>query len=187
MGYNFTRINEKIQAYISVEFLSYVESENKPVLLNYFIQNFSRSEMILKLNLSNPIFVSTAFPQDRLKITFLKPGLFKAVLDGLQLQRNYILEKITIPTQMASEEEYQQMLSLVSDSMTTMLVTFAIPFAFMMLMKFSLNKIWSLYNMLQLLVNVKNYVPLVVPGNLSMVLDLIENTVYFSPLDDPMV
>ena len=79
------------------------------------------------------------------------------------------------------------MLSLVSDSMSTMLVTFAVPFAFMMLMKFSLNKIWSLYNMLQLLVNVKNYVPLVIPGNLSMVLDLIENTVYFSPFDDPMV
>ena len=79
------------------------------------------------------------------------------------------------------------MQSLVSTSMSTMLVTFAIPFGFMMLMKFSLNKIWSLYNMLQLLVNVKNYVPLIVPGNLSMVLDLMENTVYFSPLDDPVV
>ena len=79
------------------------------------------------------------------------------------------------------------MQSLASTSMSTMLVTFAIPFGFMMLMKFSLNKIWSLYNMLQLLVNVKNYVPLVLPGNLRMVLDLIENTVYFSPLDDPMV
>ena len=109
------------------------------------------------------------------------------MLDGLQLQKNYILEEITIPTQVASEEEYQQMQSLASTSMSTMLVSFAIPFGFMMLMKFSLNKIWSLYNMLQLLVNVKNYVPLVLPGNLRMVLDIIENTVYFSPLDDPMV
>jgi hypothetical protein len=143
--------------------------------------------MVLKLNLSNSVFVSSDFPMDHIKVTFLKPGLFKSVLDGLQLQKHYVLEKITVPTQVASEEEYQQMQSLVSNSMSTMLVTFAIPFGFMMLMKFSLNKIWSLYNMLQLLVNVKNYVPLVVPGNLGMVLDLMENTVYFSPLDDPMV
>ena len=113
--------------------------------------------MVLKLNFNNSVYVSTDSPIDYIKVTFLKPGLFKAVLDGLQLQKNYILEKITIPTQVASEEEYQQMQSLASTSMSTMLVTFAIPFGFMMLMKFSLNKIWSLYNMLQLLVNVKNY------------------------------
>ena len=68
------------------------------MLLNYFIQNFSSSGMVLKLNLSNPVYVSTDFPMDYLKITFLKPGLFKSVLDGLQLQKNYVLEKFTVPT-----------------------------------------------------------------------------------------
>ena len=71
--------------------------------------------------------------------------------------------------------------------MTTMLVTFALPFVFMIVMKFGLNRVWSLYNMLQLLVNLKNYTRLVVPANLVTILDLIQDVVYFSPLDDPVI
>ena len=68
-----------------------------------------------------------------------------------------------------------------------MLMTLAIPFVLMLLMKVSMNRIWSLYNMFQLLINLKNYELMQMPANLGMTLRKIETTVNFNVMEQPIV
>jgi hypothetical protein len=68
-----------------------------------------------------------------------------------------------------------------------MLVTLFVPFVFMVFMSMSMNRVWALYNMFQLLINLIDYRKMSIPGNLSFVLELIKGMVYFSILDEPHV
>ena len=68
-----------------------------------------------------------------------------------------------------------------------MLLTLVVPFAFMVLMSVSMNRVWALYNMLQLLINLNNYPRVSVPANTEFLLDTISNIVNFSILEQENV
>ena len=82
------------------------ELQKMPKLRNWWVQNFTESEVILKLNFTNPLYVSTGEERDILRITFEQPSLFKSQLDGLTLEPEYTIEG-KIPGQMVSEEEFK--------------------------------------------------------------------------------
>ena len=68
-----------------------------------------------------------------------------------------------------------------------MIFTLVLPFAFMLLMSVSMNRVWALYNMLQLLINLSNYERVIVPANIEFLLNTISNIVNFSILEQQEV
>ena len=88
---------------------------------------------------------------------------------------------------MASDEDYQFVTSIGTGAENAMITTLVIPFAFMVLMSVSMNRVWALYNMLQLLINLSNYEMVYVPVNMEFLLRTISNIVNFSILEQQNV
>jgi hypothetical protein len=54
----------------------------------------------------------------------------------------------TIPALAASEEDYQEILSLGDSASKSMLLTLVVPLLFMVFMSVSMERVWAVYNML---------------------------------------
>lgn len=67
------------------------------------------------------------------------------------------------------------------------MVSFLIPFLFMIFARFSMNRVWALYYMLQMMSNLVNFLVLLIPANSLMVLDTIKNVTNFRLFKDPTV
>ena len=68
-----------------------------------------------------------------------------------------------------------------------MLLTLIIPFCFMVFMSFSMDKVWELYKMMQLITNISNYQTITIPANLSLMLNIVQNIVSFSLFDNNLI
>jgi hypothetical protein len=64
------------------------------------------------------------------------------------LESNYTILGIEVPRQMANEDDYQFVSSIGTGASNGMVFTLVLPFAFMVLMSVSMNRVWALYNML---------------------------------------
>lgn len=64
------------------------------------------------------------------------------------LQANYTIIGIKVPKQMANEDDYQFVSTIGTGAQSGMVFTLVLPFAFMVLMSVSMNRVWALYNML---------------------------------------
>jgi hypothetical protein len=58
------------------------ESPIIPKVLNYFIQNLTNEGMILKVNFSDPLYVSSSILKDVINLEFLNIKIFQAKLGG---------------------------------------------------------------------------------------------------------
>ena len=103
------------------------------------------------------------------------------------LARNYTIEKIQVPPQVASLEDFQQIVSMGSGASNSMLFTLIVPFCFMLFMSVSMNRVWSIYNMLQILSNFINLRTLSIPGNSFFIIKIIQNVSFFSILSEENV
>lgn len=56
----------------------------------------------MKLNFTNPLYVSSYGLKDKLTIKFVGSYLFVAKSDKEQLEANYTLERLDVPPQVAS-------------------------------------------------------------------------------------
>ena len=81
------------------------------------------------------------------------------------LNKSYALNEKTIPSQAKSEEDFKQIESLGGSASMSMIVTLVIPFGFMLFMSMSMNRVWSLYLMMQLASNLNNFGTLILPAN----------------------
>ena len=88
---------------------------------------------------------------------------------------------------MSNEEDYQFVSSIDTGAENGMIFTLVLPFAFMVLMSVSMNRVWALYNVLQLLINLSNYERVIVPANTEFLLSTISNIVNFSILEQQNV
>ena len=82
--------------FFTLDYQTFVEGgqvgyENVPQLLDWKVANFGSLNMTIKLNLSNPIMVSTGDKKDQLRISFEQPYLFRSALDGRVLEENYTI------------------------------------------------------------------------------------------------
>mmetsp|Transcript_2427 Transcript_2427/g.3710 ORF Transcript_2427/g.3710 Transcript_2427/m.3710 type:complete len:159 (-) Transcript_2427:1666-2142(-) len=118
-----------------------------PELEDWAILNFTSYSLVLKLNFSDPLYVSTFGVKDTLEIGFPTPLFFKAKVDEFPLVANYSL-LTDVPQQAGSEEDFEEITSMGSSTQSSMLLTLIIPFAFMVFMSVSMNRVWGLYNML---------------------------------------
>ena len=54
------------------------QNETLPELLDWNFLNFTTEYIIIKLNFSNPIYISTYEEKDKLDVTYLHPDIFLA-------------------------------------------------------------------------------------------------------------
>ena len=83
-GLNLTMISNKVL--FGVDFKTFIDDddlldgeENVPELLCWGITQFESKYMKFKLDLSNPLMVSTGEERDQLEIHFKFPSLFKSI------------------------------------------------------------------------------------------------------------
>lgn len=67
-----------------------------PVLYNWFVKSFTNYELVLQLNFTNKIYVSSTTKLDLFKIEFLFPQFFRAKKDGMPLF-DYVTILDTVP------------------------------------------------------------------------------------------
>ena len=65
----------------------------------------------------------------------------------------------------ASEADYEFIGSAVDITSDSLIYTFLIPVVFMVFMSVSMNKVWGLYLMLQIIANITQYQILIVPAS----------------------
>jgi hypothetical protein len=58
-------------------------------------------------------------------------------------------------------------------------VSFVIPFLFMLFARVSMDRVWALYYMLQMMTNLSNFIILLTPSNSLYILIVIKNVVCF--------
>lgn len=68
-----------------------------------------------------------------------------------------------------------------------MLITLIVPFGFMVFMSVSMNRVWSLYLMLQIISNITNYPSLLIPANSQYIIFILQNISYFKILQEQNV
>lgn len=124
---------------------------------------------------------------DKINLVFLNNTIFQAKSDGYRLEANFSILAIEVPNQMASEEDFIEISGLGSGAESGMIFTLVVPLAFMLFMSVSMNRVWALYNMLQLLINLDKYVMISVPSNVELILEIITNIVNFSLLEQENV
>ena len=147
-----------------------------PELHRWKVKNHTESSMILSLEFSNVLYVSSFGYKDKLSIIFLNETYF---CSDICLAANYTISRLDIPTQVASLAD-QASISAVGDlASSSMIYTLVVPFCFMIFMRASMGRVWSFYNMLQLASNIKNYSTLYVPSNALFILNVLENTTFF--------
>ena len=83
---------------------------------------------------------------------------------------------------MASEDEFKSIQSLGEGAQNSMIFTLIVPFCFMVFMSVSMNRVWALYNLLQLISNLNNYMILSIPGNAFFIIVIVSNISQFSIL-----
>ena len=74
---------------------------------------------------------------------------------------------------MVNGDEVNQLMSLGESSKNSMILTLVIPFIFMVFMSVSMNRVWSLYLMLQIISNLMN-IKLQRPGNAEYIMFIAE-------------
>ena len=87
-----------------------------------------------------------------------------------------------VPPQAKSEEDFIQIQAMGSSASGSMIFTLIVPFCFMLFMSFSMNRVWALYNMLQLLSNFNNYLTMTIPANAYFIVNVMMNVTFFSIL-----
>jgi len=68
-----------------------------------------------------------------------------------------------------------------------MLFTLIVPFAFMLFMSVSMNRVWGLYNLMQLICNLLRYEQLLIPAPSAFLLKVVGNVSNFSVLKEQNV
>ena len=103
--------------------------------------------MKIYLNFSNPIYVSSGYDNDLIKLTVKNPYIFKSVATNVTINMNYT-DSANMPSLAKSEEEAAMIMNIATSTKDSMMLTLVVPFFFMIFMTLSMDRVWSLYLML---------------------------------------
>lgn len=171
--------------------VQYFANSNDPVAASqnftFNLTNFSDTHIEIDLFFSHPLYVSVDTTLlDEIVVRFYKTFFATTISSGVKDRRDmrwdyndtaprsdYIELKQVVPPQLGSETE-AQVLDAVKAVMTAGLVgSFALPLALQIALKSAMNKVWSVFNTLQIL----QMLPLMAisfPGNVTTVFDQID-------------
>jgi len=74
------------------------------------------------------------------------------------------------------------MVSIAGTTEGSMLFTLIVPFCFMVFMSMSMDRVWGLYNMLQVQSNLSNFERVLLPANAEYILFITKNVSFFNLL-----
>ena len=75
--------------------------------------------------------------------------------------------EVKVPSQARSKEEAKQIIFIATTAQSSMLLTLIIPLGFQIFMSIGMNRVWSLYLMLQVACNIENIHSLIIPANIE--------------------
>ena len=102
------------------------------------------------------------------------------------LPENYTLSA-DVPTQMKSQEDFVKKSNTVSSGNNGLLATMLIPIFFQVFFSFAMDILWSMIAAMQLVSNVKNLANLTLPGQVTLLMTVIDQTVNFNIMAIPQV
>ena len=121
----------------------------------------------------------------RIQIKVRDAYVFEAKQSGINVKMNFTTSRV-LPSLAKSESEAYALLSLGENTKNSMLLTLIIPFGFMLFMSVSMNRVWSLYLMLQLTCNLMN-LKLNRPSNAEYIMFISENISSFKIAEEANV
>ena len=147
-----------VESFIELEYHgnSYGCSPIEPYLLKWDIIDFDNDKMRLFLNMTNPIYVSSSEePCDiQFKVKDKYNFAFQSVQTGITVKENYTIHHV-MPA-MIDHDDTELLMQLNQHSRSSMIFTLIIPFCFMIFMSVSMDRVWSMYLMLQITSNLMN-------------------------------
>ena len=159
----------------------------KPNISGWEVLEFTNYHLILKFNFTNRLFVSIE-EDDIIDLHFLETSLFRAAHKGnVTLESGYSLLDIRIPKQSKSEADYKNIQNMGNSAKGSMLLTLIVPLCFTLFMSVSMNRVWGLYNMLQIECNLLNLHFMKIPANAQYLLQILKGISDFSLMSEPMV
>ena len=87
----------------------------------------------------------------------------------------------------ASEEDFKTIEAAASTAKDTLIYTFVIPLGFMLFMSVSMNRVWGLYLMLQIVAHITNYEALIIPATAADVANALYYISYFKMMEHPII
>ena len=128
-----------------VNFTTTFKSRQSPDVQSWIVKNFTATHIIIRLNFSNPIYVSTGENADILIIGFKMPSIFQSLDGKITLRENYII-KTELPSMMESEEEFIEKNDMASKTQNTMIISIVAPILTQVVFKFAMDLIWPIVN-----------------------------------------
>lgn len=154
-------------------------SKQFPALSNFTLVNFNQTGMSIKLEFENPLYVSSTGVQDSLDFQILIPTIFRNQRDTITIVDGFTIKGIPISQQFVSVQELLKVESQSQTSGGSLLVTFLIPFLFMLFKSMGMAPVWSLYNFMQLLSNFTLLPRLLLPSNARFMLEVLYGVSFF--------
>ena len=110
--------------------------------------------MEIYLNFTNPVYVSSSDLQDEIILKVKNPYIFQSLKTNVMVKTNFTTT-LYLPA-MTTIEDAATIMSLGENTKNSMLFTLFVPFAFMVFMSVSMDRVWSMYLMLQITSNLMN-------------------------------
>lgn len=118
-----------------------------PELKGWFIEDWTRTSLLISLDLENPMYISTGDISDEVIVKVKQNLAFRAIDNDDPIRKDYTFIS-TIPSQSKNSDDALFMMNIGSGTKNSMMLTLVVPFVFMMFMAVSLNRVWSLYLMM---------------------------------------
>ena len=137
--------------------------------------------MEIFLNLTNPVYVSSSEVQDEIKVRITNPYIFQSLSNNLTVKENFTTT-VYLPS-MIDSKDTDSLMKLGDYTKNSMVLTLIVPFVFMVFMSVSMESVWSLYLMLQIVSNVMHF-GINRPGNAEYVMFVGQKISYFKVTED---
>ena len=137
--------------------------------------------MEIFLNLTNPVYVSSSEVQDEIKVRITNPYIFQLLSNNLTVKENFTTT-VYLPS-MIDSKDTDSLMKLGDYTKNSMVLTLIVPFVFMVFMSVSMESVWSLYLMLQIVSNVMHF-GINRPGNAEYVMFVGQKISYFKVTED---
>ena len=134
------------------------------MLLNWTITEFEWYYMKIKLDFSNKLYLSPSLERnDFLNFTVNDTQYLSAISDDFRVAENYTLYTKLKPFLVEEEDKtFVQQVNIITT--TSVLISLIVPLLFFLIMKSSMERIWSLYLTMQLIGNMNQLQNIHLPG-----------------------
>ena len=168
-GKNITLLNEYRDLILNVTYNSSIETYNDesiivPEIENWEFREVSQWYFDLEINFTLPLNVSQEIKKDQMMVEIYHNFIFKSLRTGKHIPLNTTCEPFDVPAQ-PKVKERNLIYFLTIGTATSVIISIVIPLTFMLCLKFSMDKAWHFYLMLQVVSNIKSFNILITPAS----------------------